>query len=119
MVLKFVLVSASLQQWFEYCPSKKKHTCPICKQNCTANKACRLYFQSIGNTNEGTLTQHASDIGEDPQLLCREVKRLEAKVVGLNSTIEHQTKDLKELSEEVQLQLLFIFLCCIDNCHGK
>ncbi|KAJ1429554.1 Zinc finger, RING-type [Sesbania bispinosa] len=74
-----------LQQWFEYCSRSKKHTCPVCKQNCRANDACRLYFQSVGDVSDTILSQKHVDSEEDSGVLRREVKRLEVKVSGLGS----------------------------------
>ncbi|KGN45695.1 uncharacterized protein LOC101218841 isoform X2 [Cucumis sativus] len=42
-------------------------------------------------------------IEKDPELLRSEVKRLEMRVSVLNSTLETQGKDIKELHEELQL----------------
>ncbi|KAK4802749.1 hypothetical protein SAY86_000952 [Trapa natans] len=90
-----------LQQWFEYCPSNRKQTCPVCKQSCSANKACRLYFQSTEEVTDATATQRLTDSSKDPEKLRREVLRLEGKVSGLNSTLDRQTNDLKELNDEL------------------
>ncbi|PKI46361.1 hypothetical protein CRG98_033256 [Punica granatum] len=91
----------SLQQWFEYCSSTRKHSCPICKQGCSGNKVCRLYFQSTGDIDDSILDGKLMDCAEDPDALRREVLRLEAKVSGLTSTTERQGKDLKELADEL------------------
>ena len=84
----------SLQQWFEYCSSTKKCTCPVCKQSCKGKDASRLYFQSIGDSvADPSFTQSQRpivDCGEDPEALRREVRRLEAKVLGLDSVLERQ-----------------------------
>ncbi|XP_031401483.1 uncharacterized protein LOC116211301 [Punica granatum] len=90
-----------LQQWFEYCSSTRKHSCPICKQGCSGNKVCRLYFQSTGDIDDSILDGKLMDCAEDPDALRREVLRLEAKVSGLTSTTERQGKDLKELADEL------------------
>ncbi|XP_024018874.1 uncharacterized protein LOC21396108 [Morus notabilis] len=95
-----------LQQWFEYCSSTKKCSCPVCKQGCKAKDAARLYFQSIGDSADPCLTQRpiAADRGEeDSEALRREVRRLEAKVLGLDSVLERRGKDLKELNNELCL----------------
>lgn len=91
----------SLQQWFEYCKTPKKHTCPICKQGCKAKDACRLYFQSIGDVKEGVVTQKNVGVEEDAVVLRKEVKRLEGKVLGISTVLEKQTKELDELKDEV------------------
>ncbi|KAH8516866.1 hypothetical protein H0E87_005001, partial [Populus deltoides] len=53
----------NLQQWFEYCLSEKKCSCPVCKQNCSAQDGGRLYSQSVGDQTE-------------PYILCKdELKR--------------------------------------------
>ncbi|GMN45067.1 hypothetical protein TIFTF001_014258 [Ficus carica] len=94
-----------LQQWFEYCSSTRKCSCPVCKQGCKAKDAARLYFQSIGDSADPNLTQRpvAGRDEEDPEALRREVRRLEAKVLGNDSALERQGKDLKELSDELRL----------------
>ncbi|CBI40405.3 unnamed protein product, partial [Vitis vinifera] len=92
-----------LQQWFEYCANKKKNSCPVCKQTCSLNGVNRLYFQSIGDASDPTLSQKPLNIEEDPGALRREVKRLEVKVAGLTSVLERNQKDLKELNEELCL----------------
>lgn len=92
----------SLQQWFEYCSSTKKHSCPVCKQRCKADNAVRLYFQSVGDSVDPSLTQKlVADCEGNPEALRREVKSLESKVVGLGSALENQSKAFKELNEEV------------------
>ncbi|KAG7013762.1 hypothetical protein SDJN02_23929 [Cucurbita argyrosperma subsp. argyrosperma] len=93
-----------LQQWFEYCSNgKKKYSCPMCKQNCVAKDVARLYFQSVGDANDSMLAKKPADwVEKDPELLRSEVRRLEMKVTVLNSTLESQGKDLKELIEELQ-----------------
>ncbi|KAL2336038.1 hypothetical protein Fmac_010484 [Flemingia macrophylla] len=90
-----------LQQWFEYCSSSKKHTCPVCKQSCRARDACRLYFQSVGDANDGLKTQKSVELEENAGVLRREVKRLEAKVSGLNSELERRAKEVQGLNEEL------------------
>ncbi|RVW47055.1 hypothetical protein CK203_097698 [Vitis vinifera] len=92
-----------LQQWFEYCANKKKNSCPVCKQTCSLNGVNRLYFQSIGDASDPTVSQKPLNIEEDPGALRREVKRLEVKVAGLTSVLERNQKDLKELNEELCL----------------
>ncbi|KAF3441575.1 hypothetical protein FNV43_RR15489 [Rhamnella rubrinervis] len=90
-----------LQQWFEYCSSTKKHSCPVCKQRCKADNAIRLYFQSVGDSADPSITQKlVADCEGNPEALRREVKRLESKVVGLGSALESQSKAFKELNEE-------------------
>ncbi|XP_062156666.1 uncharacterized protein LOC133864374 isoform X2 [Alnus glutinosa] len=90
-----------LQQWFEYCSNAKKCTCPVCKQLCSANNANRLYFQSVGDSNDTVLTQKPVNCEKDAEELCRELKRLETKVSGLTSVLERQGKELKEVNEEL------------------
>ncbi|TKY63976.1 girdin protein [Spatholobus suberectus] len=90
-----------LQQWFEYCSRGKKHTCPVCKQSCRTSDACRLYFQSVGDANDGAKTQKSVELEEDAGVLRREVKRLEVKVSGLSSELERQGKELEGLNEEL------------------
>lgn len=95
----------SLQQWFEYCSSAtKKYSCPMCKQTCVAKDVARLFFQSVGDADDSMLAKKPADwVERDPELLRSEVKRLEMKVSVLNSTLEGQGKDLKQLTEEVCL----------------
>ncbi|XP_062090403.1 uncharacterized protein LOC133796769 [Humulus lupulus] len=90
-----------LQQWFEYCSSTKKCTCPVCKQSCKGKDAARLYFQSIGDSVVTQSQRPILDCGEDPEALRREVRRLEAKVLGLDSVLERLGKDNKELNQEL------------------
>ncbi|MCD7463969.1 hypothetical protein HAX54_051840 [Datura stramonium] len=90
-----------LQQWFEYCTNGKKKNCPVCKQACSEENANRLYFQSIGDPNDTSLTQKPRDYDEDHLELTNEVKRLEGKVLQLTSTLEKQLKDLKEVNAEL------------------
>ncbi|KAK2406979.1 RING/U-box superfamily protein [Trifolium repens] len=89
-----------LQQWFEYCATKK-HTCPVCKQGCKAKDACRLYFQSIGDVKESVVTQKQVGVEEDAGVLRKEVKRLEGKISGLSTVLEKQTKELDEVKDEL------------------
>ncbi|KAL9672556.1 hypothetical protein QQ045_028807 [Rhodiola kirilowii] len=88
-----------LQQWFEYC-SNKKNSCPVCKQTCSLKQAGRLYFQSVGDQNDISISQKRHDAHECPELQ-NEVKRLELKVSALTSTSEHQQKSLKDVNEEL------------------
>ncbi|XP_011037053.1 PREDICTED: uncharacterized protein LOC105134358 isoform X2 [Populus euphratica] len=92
-----------LQQWFEYCSNEKKRSCPVCKQNCSAQNAGRLYFQSVGDQTEPFGDRKAGECEEDPKLLSGEVKRLEGKLSGLNTILESQVKEMKHLNEEVYL----------------
>lgn len=76
----------------------------------------RLYFQSIGDPILSQVESEKCDKNGDdecPELLCREVKRLEAKVSGLNSALDLHQKDVKQLSDEVffhfNLQYFFFF----------
>lgn len=90
-----------LQQWFEYCAKGKKKNCPVCKQACSEENANRLYFQSISDPNDTSLTPKPCDYEEDHRELTNEVKRLERKVLRLTSTLEKQLKDLKEVNAEL------------------
>lgn len=113
----FLVVRAwnpSLQQWFEYCSNTKKCTCPVCKQLCSANNANRLYFQSVGDSNDPVLTQKPIDYEEDPEELHSEVSRLLTKVTGLTSVLERQGKKLKEVDEEV-IDWFFVWLCLVAD----
>ncbi|KAJ6723008.1 RING ZINC FINGER PROTEIN-RELATED [Salix koriyanagi] len=97
-----------LQQWFEYCSNEKKRSCPVCKQNCSAQNAGRLYFQSVGDQTEPFGDRKAGECEEDPRLLSGEVKRLEGKLSGLNTILERQVKEMNHLNEE-----LFFSSCII------
>ncbi|KAJ6675297.1 RING ZINC FINGER PROTEIN-RELATED [Salix viminalis] len=92
-----------LQQWFEYCSNEKKRSCPVCKQNCSAQNAGRLYFQSVGDQTEPFGDRKAGECEEDPKLLSGEVKRLEGKLSGLNTILERQVKEMNHLNEELYL----------------
>lgn len=93
-----------LQQWFEYSAKTKRYTCPVCKQNCKEKDAGRLYFQSVGDSADPSLTQRPiNQCEEDPVVLRREVKRLEVTALGLRSAFDLQGKELKELKEELCL----------------
>lgn len=101
---------SSLLQWFEYCESKKKNSCPVCKQTCFSNGVNQLYFQSIRDASDPIVSQKTLNLEEDPGTLRREVERLEVKVAGLTSVLERNQKDLKELNEEVLDLFLFCFI---------
>lgn len=74
----------------------------MCKQNCKEKDAGRLYFQSVGDSADPSLTQRPiNQCEEDPVVLRREVKRLEITALGLRSAFDLQGKELKELKEEV------------------
>ncbi|KAJ7962461.1 E3 ubiquitin-protein ligase TRAIP-like [Quillaja saponaria] len=90
-----------LQQWFEYCSSTKKYSCPVCKQGCKASNVGRLYFQSVGDVSEPVLPQKPIDREEDAEVWRREVKRLEVKVSGLSSSLESQGKEISEITKEL------------------
>ncbi|KAL9245384.1 hypothetical protein vseg_019045 [Gypsophila vaccaria] len=94
-----------LQQWFEYCKSSKKQTCPVCKQGCGRKDVCRLYFQSVGDpvltqcrSENSTTDRETSDC---PEILRVEVKRLESKVSNLNSALDLQKKVVTQLTDEL------------------
>ncbi|KAK9910308.1 hypothetical protein M0R45_034276 [Rubus argutus] len=89
-----------LQQWFEY-SSNSKCSCPVCKQSCKANDAGRLYFQSVDPT---TTQRPIIECEEDSEALRQEVNRLESKTIVLNSALERQGQNLRELTDE-------LFLC--------
>ncbi|KAL2468745.1 RING/U-box superfamily protein [Forsythia ovata] len=94
-----------LQQWFEYCPNGKKRNCPVCKQTCSEAKVGRLYFQSISDPNDSSLSQKPHDYEENSEELQTEVKRLEGKVLGLSSALEKQQKEFKEVIDQEQLKV--------------
>lgn len=75
----------------------------------------RLYFQSVGDPNDQSISQKLTrHCEENPEELRREVKRLENKVLGLNSAVERQQKDLEEVNEEVILFPFHLF-GCLEN----
>jgi TRAF-interacting protein len=86
----------------------------VCKQKCSGSNANRLYFQSVGDSNDPILTQIQNE--EDPQELRCQVQRLENKVTGLNSLLERQGKDLKEVNDEVNSIAFcdFFFIIFVD-----
>ncbi|CAL1398854.1 unnamed protein product [Linum trigynum] len=89
-----------LQQWFGYCSGRKKCTCPVCKQSCKAANVSRLYFQSLGDPADHCASQ-CEEKQADPKLLGGEIVRLEAKVQGLNSTVDCQGKEIQRLNGEL------------------
>ncbi|CAL1379491.1 unnamed protein product [Linum trigynum] len=89
-----------LQQWFEYCSSKKKCTCPVCKQRCKGSDVARLYFQSLGGSADYCASQ-CEETQADAKLLGGEIVRLEGKVRGLNSTVDCQGKEIERLNGEL------------------
>lgn len=93
-----------LQQWFEYCSSSKKCTCPVCKQRCSSSNVSRLYFQSIGDQIDLVISQKPKfPEVEDPEVLRAEVKILEVKVSSLHTVLESQGKEIKQINEELCL----------------
>ncbi|GKC74138.1 hypothetical protein Tco_1120021, partial [Tanacetum coccineum] len=89
-----------LQQWFEYCPKGKKN-CPFCKQKCTASNVSRLYFQSVGESNDPKLTQKLPTSIRDPEELKLEYNRLKGKVDGLKTALESRENDLEKTKNEL------------------
>lgn len=100
--------TCSLQQWFEYCPNVKKRSCPICKQACTNANVGRLYFQSVGDSNDHSQSQKPRSYEENPEELRNEVNRLEGKVVAMASTLEQQQKECKEVKDQVMILSAFL-----------
>ncbi|KZV37409.1 hypothetical protein F511_01277 [Dorcoceras hygrometricum] len=100
MILTFCL-KRSLQQWFEYCPKGKKRNCPVCKQTCTNANVWRLYFQSIGDANDPSISQKPLDCEVNPKELQNKATRLEGKVVALETTLERQQKELKDVKNQL------------------
>ncbi|KAI3800549.1 hypothetical protein L1987_28640 [Smallanthus sonchifolius] len=90
---------SSIQQWFEYC-SKGKKKCPICKQTCSASDVSRLYFQSVGDSNDTNLSQKSQTHKEDPEELKLEVRRLEGRISMLNTTLESRENFLINIIDE-------------------
>lgn len=88
-----------MQQWFEYCSSEKKCSCPVCKQNCSAQDGGRLYSHSVGDQTE-PLGDRKPGGEEDSELLRGEVERLEGIFLVLNTILERQVKEIKQLNEE-------------------
>lgn len=66
----------------------------------------RLYFQSVGDSNEPKLSQNLQTQKEDPEELKIECRRLEGKVKGLNSALESRENDLRNISNEVIIHIL-------------
>lgn len=71
----------------------------MCKQSCSASNVNRLYFQSVGDSNDPILSQNVED--EDPRELRGQVQRLEVKVKGLSSLLERQGKELKDVNGQL------------------
>ncbi|KAK1376183.1 Potyviral helper component protease-interacting protein 1 [Heracleum sosnowskyi] len=90
-----------IQQWFEYCTNGKKKNCPVCKQTCSEKNVSRLYFQSVGDPHDQSLSQKLQNCEENPEELRQEATRLEGKVSALSSALELQKKDLKEVNVEL------------------
>lgn len=61
----------------------------------------RLYFQSVGDPHDQSLSQKLQNCEENPEELRQEATRLEGKVSALSSALELQKKDLKEINVEV------------------
>ncbi|CAN1338440.1 hypothetical protein LINPERPRIM_LOCUS38053 [Linum perenne] len=95
-----VLHELCLQQWFEYCSVKKKYSCPVCKQICQVSDVARLYFQSLGDPADSSVSQCKGKVA-DPEFLDGEIRRLEGKVSGLTSTLDSQGKEIKRLNGEL------------------
>ncbi|CAN1148376.1 hypothetical protein LINPERHAP2_LOCUS16433 [Linum perenne] len=87
-------------QWFEYCSVKKKYSCPVCKQICQVSDVARLYFQSLGDPADSSVSQCKGKVA-DPEFLDGEIRRLEGKVSGLTSTLDSQGKEIKRLNGEL------------------
>ncbi|KAJ8427358.1 hypothetical protein Cgig2_000487 [Carnegiea gigantea] len=96
-------ISICGHQWFEYCAKSKKQTCPVCKQACTAKNVGRLYFQSVGDPvlSQSQIPIVSTGDADRPEVLRREVKRLENKVSGLVSSLDQHQKDVQQLTSEV------------------
>ncbi|BBG97585.1 RING/U-box superfamily protein [Prunus dulcis] len=91
-----------LQERFGYFSSKKKYSCPVCKQSCKPNDVARLYFQ----WGDSSLTQRpVIEREEDSEALRREVRRLEAMALGLGSALERKEKEVKALNQEVKKEV--------------
>ncbi|GMY23753.1 e3 ubiquitin-protein ligase rnf5 [Fagus crenata] len=85
-----------LQRWFGYCSSaKKKRSCPVCKQTCSAKNVNRLYFQSVGDSNDQNLTQPKNEsLGKDIQDVKKEIDNQISPVqLESNGTGTLQTDD--------------------------
>lgn len=72
----------------------------------------RLYFQSINDPGDSSLSQKPHDYEENSEELRTEVKRLEGKVVGLGSALEVQQKEFKEVIDQV-FPILLNSLCLL------
>lgn len=81
----------SLQQWFKHCLRRRRYSCPLCMQKCSAKNVSRLYFQSVEESNDSVLAKNE----EDSQDLRCQIQRLEDKDDGLSSLFRFQGKDLK------------------------
>lgn len=107
----------SLQQWFKHCLRRRRYSCPVCMQKCTAKNVSRLYFQSVEDSNDSVLAKNE----EDPQDLRCQIQRLEDKVDGLSSLFKFQGKDLKTGVNSIDFCPFFFidhfcWFCCLDYC---
>ncbi|KAL8192342.1 hypothetical protein R6Q57_027527 [Mikania cordata] len=91
-----------IQQWFEYC-SKGKKKCPICKQKCSESNVSRLYFQSVGDSDDSNLSQKPQTCKENPEELKLEVRRLEGKIRGLSLSLESRENDFINIIDELSV----------------
>lgn len=73
----------------------------MCKQSCSNANVTRLYFQSLGDSNDNNSSQRPQIYDETPEELRSEVKRLECKVSGLTSSLEEKEKSLEAACAQV------------------
>ncbi|XP_031495008.1 uncharacterized protein LOC116260711 [Nymphaea colorata] len=93
-----------LQQWFEYCPSGKKNTCPLCKQQCCQKSVHRLYFQSLGEPTQAPEKSRCFDASPDDVIALRgELKKLGGQLAEVNQAFGQQKQRLKELMIELSV----------------
>ncbi|KAK9056157.1 hypothetical protein SSX86_027246 [Deinandra increscens subsp. villosa] len=91
-----------IQQRFGY-SLKKKKKCPICKQKCSASNVTRLYFQSVGDSNDPNFSKKLQTHKEDPEELKLEIRRLEGKISRLNLALESRENDLINITDELSV----------------
>ncbi|KAM1816310.1 hypothetical protein ACFX12_000729 [Malus domestica] len=91
-----------LQESFGYYATKKRNSCPVCKQSCNLNDVVRVYFQwADPNLSQSQNQRSSVECEEDSEALRQEVRRLEAVALGLASDLELKEEELKLVKEEL------------------
>ncbi|KAM1707663.1 hypothetical protein ACFX13_000803 [Malus domestica] len=91
-----------LQESFGYYATKKRNSCPVCKQSCNLNDVVRVYFQwADPNLSQSQNQRSSVECEDDSEALRQEVRRLEAVALGLASDLELKEEELKLVKEEL------------------